>query len=132
MATKLKEYAGPASKWFPRKEGKEVPVVMAEEGGKCSVSFNNTVLVSAPAGDMAPGKVVFAFRKIAFTLQNLKISGKVDRKWCEAQLAALEKSGKLLLKPPQAPAKEGEAPPPEGEKGWKKDGEAKADDEKDL
>jgi hypothetical protein len=133
--TTVKQFFGPASKWFPRKEGKEVPIELFEEGGKCSASFNKQVLVTLPkVPDYPPGKVVFGFRKVAFTIQDLKISGKLDRAWCEAQIAALEKSGKLLLKPP-VEKKEGEEPPPPPSEEEKKKAESqkkKSDEEKDL
>ena len=59
------------------------------------------------------GRVSITFSKLTFTLDNLKISGKLDRKWAESRIEELKKAGTLKLKegPPQVPG----APPPEGQ-----------------
>ena len=105
-ATPLKEYAGPAPKWFPRKDGKEVPVEISTDDGKLVVNFAGKDLVALPRiGEVPRGKVGFGFRKLAFTIQRLKISGVLDQEWCQAEIKRLEKAGKLKLRP----APEGEA-----------------------
>ncbi len=112
--TGLKEYAGPASRWFPRKGGKEVPVEISTEGGKLKVNFAGKDLVTLDkVADVPRGKVVFGFRKIVFTIQNLKVSGVLDKEWCEAEISRLAKAGKLIQKPPPAEGTVTEAPSPE-------------------
>src|SRR6185503_20429554 len=109
-----KEFSGHPMKWFPRNRKEGIPVEFVREGSKMTVSVDKKEVVTMeklpePTG----GKVEFRFRKIVFTLQNLKISGKLDRPWCEKQLKELEKAGKLITKdpnelPPVLPPVEGE------------------------
>jgi len=112
--TRHKEFAGHPMKWFPRNRREGIPVEFVREGSKMTVSVDKKEVVTMeklpePTG----GKVEFRYRKIVFTLQNLKISGKLDRPWCEKQLKELEKAGKLITKdpnelPPVLPPVEGE------------------------
>jgi hypothetical protein len=127
------EYKRPPPKWFPRKEGKEQPVEIGVEGGKLKVSFAGKDLVTLDkVSDVPRGKVAFAFRKLAFTIQKLQISGVLDKAWCEAEVNRLEKAGKLKLKPPEDP----NAPPPEPVADPKPaadaEGKKKADGDKEL
>ncbi len=117
--TAVKEYSGLPSKWFPRNNPNGVRVDLGVEGEKFKVNFQGKETVSlSKVGANRKGKVGFAFRKIAFTLQDLKISGKVDRAWCEAEFNRLEKEGKLRLKPPESnpagPGAPAPAPPSGG------------------
>jgi len=137
--TGLKEYAGPASKWFPRKEVAGVPVEISTVGGKTVVTVLGKEVVSLDkTGDISHGKVAFLFRKIVFTLQDLRISGKLDKAWCEEELKALEKAGKLVLKAPEEkkeeppPASPGDPAAPAGEKKAGGGKEGKDDGEGDL
>jgi hypothetical protein len=96
----------PASSWFPRK-GEPVKVEFAVEDDKCVVRFDGKELVTYPKVKDAGGKVVFLYQKLVFTIQNLKISGKVDLEWCRERLADLEKKGELKVV--ESPAPDGEA-----------------------
>jgi hypothetical protein len=130
----IKQYKRPPSDWFPRNEAEGVPVELTVEDQKFTVRMKNAEVVSLDKGtDMTKGKVAFAFTRVAFTIQNLKISGSLDRAWCEKEIEALEKAGKLLLKPPEGKKEEpaiGEDAGATGE-GEKKEGE-KAKKEGDL
>lgn len=112
-STKIRAYRTHPRKWFPRK-GESVPIEFGIEDGNCIVRFNGKVLVSYPRVKDTGGKVVFLFNKILFTVQNLRISGKIDLEWCKARLADLEKKGELVVK---EPPKESEKPaePVDGE-----------------
>ncbi|MGH9361784.1 MAG: hypothetical protein ACRD2T_07685, partial [Thermoanaerobaculia bacterium] len=101
--TPLKEYTAHPMKWFPRnrKDGIPIPVEMAVEGDRLRVSVEKKEIVALDkVSDVSQGRVAIGYRKIVFTMQNLKISGKLDRAWCEAEIAALREAGKLLTKPP--------------------------------
>ncbi len=110
--TAVKEYSGLPSKWFPRNNPAGVRVDLGVEGEKFKVNFSGKELVSLPkVGSDRHGKVAFAFRKIAFTMQDLRITGKVNRTWCESEFERLEKEGKLRLKAPDAKPDDLGAPP---------------------
>ena len=112
--TQLKEYQPPAYKWFPRKDKKSgLKVGFGVRDGKCSVSIGSKEVASLSKAFDKGGRVSITFSKLTFTLDNLKISGKLDRKWAESRIEELKKAGTLKLKedPPQVPG----APPPEGQ-----------------
>ncbi len=123
VLTSLEKYQGPASKWFPRK-GEPIPVEFAVSGGRCSIRFGGEETVAIDGVDDGGGEVAFLFNKALFTLQNLRISGKLDLDWCEKELARLEKKGKLLEEPPVP--EDGE-PPPDAEAAEKRKKEAEED-----
>jgi hypothetical protein len=112
--TSHKEFAAHPMKWFPRNRKEGIPVELVREGPKMIVNVDKKEVVTMdklpePAG----GKIGFGFRKIVFTMQNLKVSGAIDRGWCEKELKELEKAGKLIKKdpnelPPILPPVEGE------------------------
>jgi hypothetical protein len=117
--TQYRDYQAHASKWFPRK-GEPVPVEFGIADGQCVVKFNGQEMVACPSGKETGGKVAFLYSKLLFTVQNLKISGKLDLDWCDETLAELEKKGELLEAPPEPPEKKegetsGEGPTKEGE-----------------
>jgi hypothetical protein len=119
--TPLKDYASHPMKWFPRAKPTGLPIEFGVEGDRFKVLISKKEVVGLDkVGDVAKGKISFGFRKIVFTMQNLKVSGKLDRAWCEEQLAQLEKAGKLVQKDPDAPPPD--PLPPEGKKA---DGEGK-------
>ena len=99
-----REYREHMARWFPRK-GESVPVEIAIADGVLAVKVAGKETVSAPVKDDG-GRVAFFFDKIVFTIQDLEITGKVDRDWCDSRLDELEKAGKLALeeKPEDDPA----------------------------
>jgi hypothetical protein len=114
-------YKKAVADWFPRK-GEAVHVEFGFEDENCRVLLGQKEVVAAQKIKDSGGRVGFAFKKVLFTIQNLKITGKLDREWCKEQLAALEKAGKLVTEKPPAPATGGPtgeppAPPASGEAG---------------
>jgi hypothetical protein len=111
--TAIPEYKRHASAWLPRKDKTPNKVAFGIRGGKALVRFNGKDMVSFPVSSDKGGKVGFEFNKLVFTLDNLKITGKYDRAWCEKRLAELKKAGKLKVKeagpeePPIPPAPPG-------------------------
>ncbi len=108
--TQVDEYKPHASKWFPRKS--KTSFVKAGFGirdGKCLVQLNGKEIANLGKVSDRGGKVSIQFSKLAFTLDNLKVSGKLDRKWAEKEIARLRKAGTLKLKAdpvdPNAPGK---------------------------
>ncbi|MBI4587140.1 MAG: hypothetical protein HY717_24270 [Planctomycetes bacterium] len=110
VSTPLADYKRHPSAWMPRK-GASNRVAFGMRDGKCLLRFNDKELVAFPNAPDKGGKVAFEFGKILFTLDNLKISGKYDRSWCEKRLEELKKAGKLKVKE-EAP-QEPQPPPPE-------------------
>ena len=91
--TKLKNFRGHPNKWFPKREG-TVRVKFALEGGRCVAGLEKQELVAVKANDDG-GRVCILFHKVVLTVQNLKLSGKVDFDWCKERLAELEAEGQL-------------------------------------
>jgi hypothetical protein len=102
------KFKKPAPEWFPRR-GEPVPVEFGMEEGRCVVRFENKEVVAYPKLKDSGGKVVFIFNKVLFTVQSLKISGKLDLEWCRERLAELEKKGELREEAPAA-AERSDAP----------------------
>ena len=115
IKTKKAKFKGTAGEWFPR-QGKAIPVKFGFENGTLGVTFNRRKLVSTKKARDKGGQVVFMFNKIAFTLQDLKITGTLDYKWCRKELKKLEKAKTLVLEAPpdkKAPPAEEGSPPAE-------------------
>ena len=100
--TSLPEYKGPPLDWFPRK-GPGVKVEFGVRGGKAQVRLDGKEIASmAKVGDKG-GKVALTYAKLLFTIQDLKVSGKLDRPWCEKRIEELKASGKLKTVADPAP-----------------------------
>ena len=95
--TRIKQYRRPPNDWFPRK-GESVPIAFGIEDGSCTVEMAGKETVSYPVKTDQGGHVSFAFNKLVFTLDNLVITGDMDREWCEKEIAKLRKSGELIEK----------------------------------
>ena len=122
-----KEYQVSPDKWFDKLD--LVPVEMLHQMGKFSVKMKgNEILAFDEAGDASSGRIALSFRKLAFVLSDVEISGKFDRAWCEGQLKDLEEKKELVSKDPPPPA----AAEPPSRKAAKKDGDDKAQKEKDA
>jgi len=94
----LKEYKSHASQWFPRKDKKaSLKVGFGLADSRCVVRIGSTEVASLKKAFDKGGKVGFQFSKLVFTLDNLKITGKLDRKWAETRIEELRKAGKLKL-----------------------------------
>ena len=105
--TTLPEYKGPASDWFPRKNRASVlRVGFGFRNGKCVSQINSKETASLAKAFDKGGRVSFRFSKLTFTIDNLKVSGKLDRKWAEKRIEELKASGALLraAPPPKDPA----------------------------
>lgn len=99
QSTPIKEYQPPTYKWFPRKDRKAgLKIGFGIRDGKCSVTIGAREVASIPKPLDKGGKIIIAYSKLTFTIDNLKVSGQLDRKWAEEQIANLRKSGKLKLK----------------------------------
>jgi hypothetical protein len=108
----LPEYKGHPEKWFPRK-GDSVKVEFGIKGGQCVLRLKDQDVITLPKVADKGGKISLAFSKLVFTIDNMKISGKVDKAWCEKQLAELKKKGKLKVKEePKPGALDGEKKAP--------------------
>ena len=105
--TPIKEYQRAASYWFPRKKS-SVKIEYWIKDGECAVRMNGQDMVKVDGIKDLGGHVAIAYRKIAFTIDNLKISGKLDREWCEKELERLEKKGELKTAPESAQTPAGE------------------------
>ncbi len=115
-----KEYQASPSSWFD--QNAVIPVAISLKGGKCQVKLKlidtkeakgkggkrgkkeskekkkEVELLSIEgAEDLPAGRIQFSFRNLAFVLSNLKISGTLERKWCEAAFDLLESKGQLVL-----------------------------------
>lgn len=118
VATKLKKFRGVPTRWFPRSAEAGVKVEFGiDEKGVFSRLDNEEIvrLKTRKTFKDSGGAVVFSFNKLLFTLQNLQVSGLLDREWAAKALVKLEKRGKLVEKDPtpkEAPA----APEPESKK----------------
>ncbi len=118
------KFSGIPTKWFPRK-GDSVPMELAVEDDTLVVRLSGQEVVAMKRlGKVDQGHVAFLFQKFVFTLQNLKISGKLDLAWCEEEIKKLKKENKLALsasapeqKEAPAAAGGGEQPEPPGDSG---------------
>lgn len=98
-ATERPEFKAHASKWFPRhSKTANVKVGFGLRDGKCQVEMDDKPVAELSKAFDKGGKIAFQFTKLTFTIDNLKIRGKLDRKWTEAKLAALRKAGNLKVK----------------------------------
>ena len=116
VVSSLKKYRGVPTRWFPRSAEKGVRVEFGIDKDGAFTKLGNEEIVRLKAGrkfNDTGEEVVFSFKKILFTLQNLKISGLLDREWAASALAELEEKGKLLERPP-APKTTAPTPAPEG------------------
>lgn len=96
IMTDLKEYRRAPSRWFPRKK-ESVKVEYGIREGNCVVLMNGKEMVSVPKVADKGGRVAIAYRKLVFTIDNFKISGQLDRAWCEKEIERLKKQGKLKV-----------------------------------
>jgi len=117
--TALKKYQVLPHRWFPRTEG-SLRVAFGIRNGALVSQINSKDIVKLSAKKVKDkgGKIAFVFSELTYTIDNLKIRGKVDRKWCVENLAELKKAGKLKVPPPPPPPPEppSETPPPEDSK----------------
>lgn len=95
--TRIKQYRRPPNDWFPRK-GESVQIGFGIREGSCIVEMAGKEIVRVPVKKDQGGHVSFTFNKIVFTLDNLVITGNMDREWCEKEIAKLRKSGELIEK----------------------------------
>ncbi len=95
--TRIKQYRRPPNDWFPRK-GESVQIGFGIQEGSCIVEMEGKENVRYPVKKDQGGHVSFAFNKLVFTLDNLVITGNMDREWCEKEIAKLRKSGELIEK----------------------------------
>lgn len=95
MLTKDPKYRKPGPKWFPR-TGESIPISFGFDDDGLRVLFKKKELVRTKKAKPKGGKVVIQFSKIVFTVQNLKITGDLDRDWCKKRLRQLLKSGDLV------------------------------------
>lgn len=93
--TRIKEYRRPPNDWFPRK-GESVPIEFGIGEGTCRVAMSGKETVSCPVKKDTGGHVSFAFDNIVFTIDNLVITGDMDREWCEKEIERLRSSGELI------------------------------------
>ena len=111
VRTKNKRFAVPAYRWFD-KGPQGMPVVITCKGGKLSVSVGvlngkkeeMVEVVSTEVTDPPPGKIGFNFEGISFLISSFRIDGKFPRAWCEKEMEALRKAGKLVAKMPEKKA----------------------------
>jgi hypothetical protein len=96
VMTDIKEYRRAPSRWFPRKK-ESVKVEYGIREGSCVVRMNGKEMVSVPKVADKGGRVSIAYRKLLFTIDSMKISGELDRAWCEKRIAELQKEGKLKV-----------------------------------
>jgi hypothetical protein len=101
QVTPLKEYQGTPDSWFPRK-GQSVKVEFGIREGRLISRMDSKDVVLMKASDKG-GHIGFAYSKLLFTIVNLKISGKLDRAWCEKEVERLRAEGKLKTTPDPAP-----------------------------
>ena len=92
--TSLQEFKGPPLDWFPRK-GAGVKVEFGIREGKAQVRLDGKEVAAMPKVGDKGGKVALTYAKLLFTIQDLKVSGKLDRPWCEKRIEELKASGKL-------------------------------------
>ena len=95
--TRIKQYRRRPNDWFPRK-GESVKIGFGFDEGVCLVRMVDKELVRYPVKKEEGGHVSFVFNKLVFTLDNLVITGDMDREWCEGEIAKLKKSGELIEK----------------------------------
>ncbi|MBN1443159.1 MAG: hypothetical protein JXA90_10640 [Planctomycetes bacterium] len=102
--TPIRDYRSHASNWFPRK-GEAIPIDFGIDDEQCVVRFDGKDIVSCPVEPREDkgGRIAIQFNKVVFTLQNLEISGQLDRDWARKQLAELEAAGDLREDPPPKP-----------------------------
>ena len=96
VMTDFKEYRRAPSRWFPRKKA-SVKIEYGIRDGDCVVLMNGKELVKVPKVADKGGRVSIAYRKLLFTIDSLKISGEIDRAWCEKRIEELKKEGKLKV-----------------------------------
>ena len=84
-----------------------LPVGFGIRDGGLATQIKSKDVVNIPAKKVKDrgGKIAIVFSKLTFTIDNLRIRGKVDREWCQEKLTELKKAGKLKV-PPPPPAKE--------------------------
>jgi len=115
----LKKYQVLPHRWFPRGEPTSLRVAFGMREGSlvAQIKSQDVVKLSAKKVRDRGGKVAFVFNELTYTIDNLRIRGKVDRDWCQEQFAELKKAGKLKRPPPPVPPPEtepvGEEPPAE-------------------
>ena len=95
--TRIKKYRRPPNDWF-RRQGESVPIAFGIQDGSCTVEMAGKEIVSFPVKKDQGGHVSFGFNKLVFTLDNLVITGNMDREWCEKEIAKLRKSEELIEK----------------------------------
>jgi hypothetical protein len=102
--TALPEYKKQPHDWFIRRADPN-KIEFGIRGGRCLVNMDGKEIVTVPKVVDKGGNVAIIFKKIAFTVDNLKISGKLDRDWCNKRIEELKNQGKLKLreepKPPE-------------------------------
>ena len=97
QSTPIPEYKKPPHDWFVRKADPN-KIEFGIRDGRCVVLMDGKELVVVPKVLDKGGNVTFSYKKIAFTIDNLKISGKLDREWCKKRIDELKSQGKLKLK----------------------------------
>ena len=108
QTTPLKEYQGPPTTWFPRK-GQAIKAEFGIKDGRVISRLDSKDLVELSKASDRGGHIGLSYSKLLFTIQNLKVSGKLDRAWCEKEIERLRKEGKLKTAPDPSP--EDEFPP---------------------
>jgi hypothetical protein len=106
--TLLKEYQGTPNTWFPRK-GKSVKVEFGVRDGRLVSRVDSRDVVVMPKTADRGGHIGITFSKLLFTIDNLKVRGKLDRAWCEKEIERLRAEGKL-----RTAGSSGELPPEAG------------------
>lgn len=103
QTTTLPNYKKPACDWFVRKADPS-KIEFGMRDGRCVVLMEGKEMVSVPKVVDKGGHVAFIYKKLAFTIDNLKISGKLDREWLKKRIDELKSQGKLKVKEePKAP-----------------------------
>jgi hypothetical protein len=111
--TPIKEYQGTPNTWFPRK-GKSVKVEFGVRDGRMisRIDARDVVMLQKPID--RGGHIGITFSKLLFTIDNLKVSGKLDRAWCEKEIEKLRAAGKLRTGAPGSGGADPEAGGPAG------------------
>ena len=97
--TPIKKYQRAASYWFPRKKS-STQIDFGIRDGNCAVKMNGEQMVNVEDISDQGGHVAFVYDKILFTIDNLKITGKLDRDWVEKEIARLKRRGELVVEKP--------------------------------
>ena len=88
--------------WFQRQR-EPTKIEFGIRDGRCLVRMGGKEMVSVSKVADKGGKISFMYSKLLFTVDNLKISGKLDREWLKKRLDELKSKKKLKTAPDPEP-----------------------------